>query len=238
MENIFIPKIHDQVVRILDHHGAIIKNGHFAPNLFMHCDSFVNMATLSQYPLVFDQLAEMTAQNFVDDGIEIVVGPALGGIIYAYELAKRLTKMTGRTVLAAHTEEMIQHNKRVFILRRGFDTAVAGKRALIVDDLTIRGGAAADAKLETIKHGGIPVGIAVICKRGNASAETLKVDKFLCLCDLPVQSWSPGPWKSEDPIPEDTCPMCIQRMDINTTFGRGHYFVERFGQPATWNQQI
>ena len=73
-------------------------------------------------------LAEGLAAAFRDQGIQTVIGPAMGGILVAHEVAKALG------VRALFTER----ENGIMRLRRGF-TLSPGERVLVVEDVITTG---------------------------------------------------------------------------------------------------
>jgi orotate phosphoribosyltransferase len=86
-------------------------------------------AQVLQYPVYTEELARHLADQFADTKIDLVIGPAMGGIIVAYEVARQLQ------VPGIFTER--QEGKMA--LRRGFAIA-PGTRVLVVEDVVTTGG--------------------------------------------------------------------------------------------------
>ena len=76
-----------QAIDIFSQAGAILE-GHFRLTSGRHSNQYMQMAQVLKYPAFTEQLARHLAEAFRDDGVELVVGPAMGGIVVAYEVAR------------------------------------------------------------------------------------------------------------------------------------------------------
>jgi orotate phosphoribosyltransferase len=121
-------------IDLLRETGAI-QEGHFLLSSGRHSDRYIQCAQLLQYPdkaaltlkPVVDAIhADILAKKFT---IDVIVGPAMGGIIVAYELGRQLG------VPAIFTERNDTGN---MTLRRGF-TVIEGQHILIAEDVVTTG---------------------------------------------------------------------------------------------------
>jgi len=103
--------------------------GHFELSSGKHSDQYFQCALVLQYPEYCEALAKEIADSFRDQGITCVIGPALGGVTIAYELARQLGC---RSVFAEREENKMQ-------LRRGFSISKDDK-VLLVEDVVTTGG--------------------------------------------------------------------------------------------------
>ena len=130
------------VVEILKECGALLE-GHFLLSSGKHSDRYFQCARLLQYPdkaaAVIKLLCDKIQTDIKNGKLELdaVVGPALGGIIPAYELARQLG------LPAFFTE---RGDDCLMALRRGFEIR-AGMRILIAEDVVTTG----KSSLESIK---------------------------------------------------------------------------------------
>ena len=86
-------------------------------------------AKLFQYPDVSEMICRQLAEQFSDMDIDLVVGPAVGGIIMAYEMSRQL----GVKNIFAERE-----NGKM-TLRRGFEVP-KGAKILVTEDVVTTGG--------------------------------------------------------------------------------------------------
>ncbi|QPK93700.1 orotate phosphoribosyltransferase [Actinomyces sp. zg-332] len=151
----------DLVLEILKERQALLE-GHFLLSSGKHSNRYVQCAKLLMYPDSAEKICSVIEEKLENKGITVdaVVGPAMGGIVVAYELGRALG------VRAMFTE---RENDEM-TLRRGFFIK-PGEKVLIVEDVVTTG----KSSLETIKVleelGAEVVGIASIIDRTNGKAD-------------------------------------------------------------------
>lgn len=159
--------------------------GHFLLSSGRHSGAYCQMAKLQQYP---DRAAEVlapVAKALADMQIDVVVGPAMGGIVYAYEIARQIGKR------AIFTERV----DNIMTLRRGFEIA-AGERCVIMEDVVTTGKSSMETAKVIEEHGGVVVGLACVVDRSKGTSPLPVVASALQL-DLP--NWTP-----------EECPICAE----------------------------
>ena len=113
----------DQARQIFIDAQALL-NGHFKLTSGRHSNQYMQCAQVLKYPHYTEQLARHLADCFLDDGVGLIVGPAMGGIIVAYEVGRQLG------VPAIFTER----ENGEMVIRRGFNIE-PGQRVLVVEDV-------------------------------------------------------------------------------------------------------
>ncbi len=101
-----------------------LMEGHFELSSGLHSDKYFQCARLLQYPEYAEIAGKKIAELFDGNDVDIVLGPALGGIIIGYEVARALGKR------ALFTERKDGYME----LRRGFQIN-EGEKILIVEDV-------------------------------------------------------------------------------------------------------
>ncbi len=163
--------------------GALME-GHFKLTSGRHSNQYMQCAQLLKYPELTEKVAGNIAGEFKNDDIDIVIGPAVGGIIVAYEVARQLGKPGIFT----------ERDNDKMVLRRGFKI-VPGQRVLVVEDVITTGGSVREV-IEVVENsGGIVVGAAVLVDRSGGKV-TFGV-KQAAVLTLDITSW-----EAED------CPLC------------------------------
>lgn len=135
---------------------GVMREGHFQFTSGRHSSNYMQCATILQYPEFTEEIIRGLVKEFKDDNVDIVVGPAIGGIAISYEFAKQLG------VRSFFTER--EQNKMV--LRRGF-CIPRGARCLVVEDVITTGDSVREVIDIINSQGGIVVGVAVIVDRSG-----------------------------------------------------------------------
>jgi orotate phosphoribosyltransferase len=167
-----------EVIRIFKESGALL-DGHFLYASGRHGRQFLQAARVLQFPRFTEPLCAALGESFRERGIDLVVGPATGGIILAYETARALN------CRAAFTEKDGQGG---MALKRGFALR-PGTRVLVVEDIITTGGSVKKTIAHLRERGAEVAGVSVLIDRsaGEASFDCV----FASLAQLDMQSWSP-----------------------------------------------
>ncbi|MDD3182065.1 MAG: phosphoribosyltransferase family protein [Alphaproteobacteria bacterium] len=203
---------------ILKSTGGYITNSHIIATSGKHIDSYMNKDAIYPHTKAISAVCRAMAEPFAKDGIEAVVGPALGGIVLSQWVAHHLSEMTGKDVLAIYTEKTADKDQ---ILTRGYDKLVAGKRILVVEDILTTGGSVIKVVNTVKKVGAEIVGVSVMINRNPAVVTSELVGAPLtALASLTLPAWD-----------EADCPMCKQGMEINVSVGKGRdYLAQKAAQ--------
>ena len=169
--------------------GAILE-GHFQLTSGLHSATYWEKFRVLQYPHYTEQLCSIIARHFRDKGVEVVAGPALGGIIIAFEVARQL----GIRYIIAEREG----DGRAF--KRGF-TIARGERVLIVDDVLTTGTSVLEVIKAVRKLGGEPIGVGVLVDRSQGRT-TFDVPLFSCY-QVAIPTYAP-----------EQCPLCARRVPL------------------------
>lgn len=168
----------EQVISLFRQAGALL-DGHFLYTSGRHGRQFLQAARVLQYPAYTEMLCAGLAERFGGDDVQVVAGPATGGIILAYETARHLK------CRAVFTEKDGQGG---MALRRGFALEPRA-RVLVVEDIITTGGSVAKSIAHLRQRGAEVVGVGVLIDR---SASEARFDcRFESLAALVMESWSP-----------------------------------------------
>ena len=128
---------HEKSLNILKKTNALLE-GHFILSSGLHSSKYIQCAKLLSFPHLADKiclsLAKKIKKNFKK--IDIILAPAMGGIVIGYEIGKLLKKET----------IFCERIKGKFILRRGFHIPERSN-VLIVEDVITTG----KSSLECVK---------------------------------------------------------------------------------------
>lgn len=202
-----------EVLEVLENVGAF-RSGHFVFTSGRHSDSYVNKDALYTHTHELARLCRSIAERFADKQIEVVIGPAVGAAILSQWVAYFLTEITGREVYATFADKDGQGG---FIIKRGYEKIISGRKTLVVEDLTTTGGSLKKV-VETARLGGANVIAAVvICNRGDVQIkDTGNPPEFVSLVTLELDSWA-----------ESECELCAKNIPVNTDIGHGREFIAR-----------
>ncbi len=162
----------------------VMLEGHFLLTSGRHSDKYMQCAKLFQYPEVSELICKQLAEQFADRKIDLVVGPAIGGIIMAYEVSRQL----GVKNIFAERE-----NGKM-TLRRGF-TVEPGTKILVTEDVVTTGGSVKEVIALLKDLGAEVVGVGSVVDR-SAGAVDFGVP-FRAVLSMEVKSYGP-----------DECPIC------------------------------
>ena len=150
-------------LKILKKTDALL-DGHFVLSSGLHSSKYIQCAKLLSYPHLAKNiclsLSKKIKKNFKN--IDLILSPAMGGIIIGYEIGKLLKKET----------IFCERVKGIFKLRRGFNIKKKNK-VLIIEDVITTGKSSLEC-LKLIKKAGAKlIGFACIIDRSNK--KTLKI---------------------------------------------------------------
>lgn len=180
----------DEVIDRFKEAGALL-DGHFIYTSGRHGNRFLQAARVLQYPEITAALCGAAADPFRDENIELVIGPATGGIILAYETARQL---------GCRSAFVEKDGEDGMALKRGFRLD-SGTRVLVVEDIITTGGSVKKALDHLRARGAEIVGVSVLIDRSAGQAE------FDCsfhpLATLELESWAP-----------DDCALCAKQVPL------------------------
>ena len=174
----------EEVMELLRATGALWE-GHFLLSSGLHSSRYIQCARLLQYPWHAEAVGRALAELVQGFCADVVVGPALGGIIVAHELARALGV---RALFAEREGEKL-------VLRRGFAIA-SGERVVIAEDVVTTGGSTLETAAVVAAHGGRVVAAASIVDRRGPAAQNLPFPLF-SLVRLEIETYAP-----------EACPLC------------------------------
>lgn len=175
----------EQIIEVFKEKEVMLE-GHFLLTSGRHSDKYMQCAKLFQYADVSEIICEQLAEQFKDMQIDLVVGPAIGGIIMAYEMGRKL----GVKNIFAERE----NGQMAF--RRGFEVP-EGTNVLVVEDVVTTGGSVKEVIALLKSMGANVIGVGSVVDRSNGKVD-FGVPYKAVLC-MEVVSY-----EAED------CPLCKQ----------------------------
>ena len=173
----------DQLIEIFQKTGALLE-GHFILTSGRHSSMYFQCAKVLQYPEYVHKFSKEIVNHFQDINIDIVISPAVGGIVLGTEIGRQLNK---QTVFA-------EREQGVMTLRRGFEI-FSDSNVLVVEDVITTGGSVKEV-IELVKSSGAEVaGVGVLVDRSGGKVKLH--EKQFCVTELEAVSYG------DDEIPED-----------------------------------
>ena len=154
---------HKKSLNILKKTNALLE-GHFILSSGLHSSKYIQCAKLLSYPHLADKICKSLANQIKKKfkKIDLILSPAIGGIVIGYEIGKLLKKET----------IFCERVKGKFTLRRGFSIN-NGARVLIIEDVITTGKSSLECvKLVKKAHAKL-LGFASIINR--SSKKSLKI---------------------------------------------------------------
>jgi len=173
----------EAIIRDLEESKALLK-GHFLLSSGLHSGGYVQCASLLKYPDLAEKLCRELASKVEKYQPELVIGPALGGVIVAYETARALGV---QGIFTERKEGQME-------LRRSFEIN-PGQRVLVVEDVVTTGGSVKEVIEIVTKNEGklVAVGSLIDRSRGRADFGV----PFEALVELDIETYQP-----------EDCPLC------------------------------
>lgn len=172
--------------------GAYLE-GHYLLASGRHAALFLQSTTVMQRPRYTEQIGEAMAEKLkaqLDHKPDFVIGPAMGGVVLAYEVARHLDC---RALFAEKDGE------GGMLVREAF--AVEGNSFVAVEDVITTGGSLKKGIAAAEKRGATLLESAVIIDR---RPDQLREEwPLTSLLQLPLETYDPG-----------TCPLCVQGIPL------------------------
>lgn len=156
--------------------GALLE-GHFILSSGLRSAVFLQKMRIFEDPVrtarVCAALGDLIRQSFGE--VDMVVSPAIGGIIPGYETARAL----------GCKAVFVEREDGEFQLRRSFEIP-EGARVVMVEDIVTTGLSSRECIAAIRKHPGILLGAACIIDRSNGKADIGVPLISLCKLDIPA----------------------------------------------------
>ena len=178
-----------EMERIFRETGLMLE-GHFLLTSGRHSNRYMQCAKLFQYPVYSEMICKDLAKRFEGQQIDLVVGPAVGGIIMSYEMARQINV----------PNIFAERENGNMTLRRGF-TIPKGAKVLVVEDVVTTGGSVREVMDIVANSEAEVVGVCVVVDRSGG-----KIDfgvPFFAAYETEIQSYEPS-----------QCPLCEQGLEL------------------------
>lgn len=184
------PLTKEQILAIF-RKATALQRGHFELSSGLHSGHYFQCAQFLQYPKLAAQVCKELAKRFASRRPTVVVGPAIGGVLVAYEVARQLDI---RAMYAERVDAEMQ-------LRRGF-LVTKKDRVLIVEDVITTGESARKVAELVEALGATVIGIGSMVDRSGTKAKFRRW-KYERLLPLDFENFNPN-----------DCPLCNEHVPL------------------------
>jgi orotate phosphoribosyltransferase len=183
------------VLAVYERTGGL-RRGHFVLTSGRHTDLYLQSAVVLQWPAVAETLGRALAAPW-RGRVDVVVGPAMGGVVVGHEVARALG------VRMIFTER----SGGAMALRRSFQVG-EGQRALVVENVVTTGGSALEVAELLRREGATVTGLATIVDRLPAGVRLPL--PYAALARIEAAAWEP-----------EECPVCEAGREAESPGSRG-----------------
>ncbi|MDX8402241.1 MAG: orotate phosphoribosyltransferase [Mariprofundaceae bacterium] len=173
-----------EILTMYEDAGALL-NGHFVLSSGRHSQRYLQSALVLMHPAHATALAAELVSRIDPAEIDMVVSPAIGGLVIGQEVARQINRPF---IFTERKDGEMQ-------LRRGFRIP-EGARLLVVEDVITTGGSVRECMAVVREHGGVPVKVLAVVDRDPDAEGRFDVPHATAL-QLRVETW-----------PAETCPLC------------------------------
>ena len=169
--------------------GGLLE-GHFRLTSGLHSSGYLQCALVLQHPREAEACGAALAERVRSLGAQVVLSPALGGIVIGQEVGRALGI---RAIFAERQDGRLT-------LRRGF-ALEPGEKVLVVEDVVTTGGSTRETIDVARAAGAVVVGAAAIIDR-SGGRQPLDVP-FHSLAEVSLPTYEP-----------ESCPLCLAGQPV------------------------
>ncbi len=173
-----------EMLDMYENAGALL-NGHFVLSSGRHSARYLQSALVLMHPANATALAAELVKTIQPEDYDMVVSPAIGGLVIGQEVARQLNKPF---IFTERKEGEMQ-------MRRGFSIP-QGSRLLVVEDVITTGGSVRECIAVVRQYGGKPVTVLAVVDRAPQQQNRFDVPHHTVIA-LDVETFA-----------ADDCPMC------------------------------
>lgn len=183
------------VLEMFQETGAILE-GHFLLSSGLHSSNYLQCALVLQFPEYAERLGRALTERLrsIETEVDFIIGPALGGIVIAYETARAFGQTANRKIKALFAER----EEGKLTLRRGFQIS-PGEKGMVVEDVITTGGSTKETVEAVQTRGGVVTAVGTIINRGEGVLD-LSVP-LVSLLNLKIENY-----------PAADCPLCRKEI--------------------------
>ena len=167
-------------------------DGHFMLTSGRHSATYFQCAKVLQHPEYLTAFSVILADEFEPVEPDVVMSPAIGGIVLGTEVG---TQLGCRTMFAERKEGKM-------VIRRGFEIS-KGERVLVIEDVITTGGSVKEVMDLVTDMEAEVIGVGVLVDRSNGTA-SLHENQF-SIVELDAVSYG------DDEVPDELAAIPIQK---------------------------
>ena len=167
-------------------------DGHFILTSGRHSSTYFQCAKVLQHPEYLTAFSVILADEFEAMKPDVVISPAIGGIVLGTEVG---TQLGCRTIFA-------ERKKGKMVIRRGFEI-LKDERVLVIEDVITTGGSVKEVMDLVTDNDAEVIGVGVLVDRSNGTA--LLCEKQFSIVELNAVSYG------DDEVPNDLAAIPIQK---------------------------
>ncbi len=178
------------IINELKESNALLE-GHFLLSSGRHSDRYIQCAKLLSHPNLAEKAVKKITDQITED-VDLIVGPAMGGILVSYEVARQL-----------NTESIFLERNQdsgEFEVRRGFEIK-KGQKVVVTEDVITTGKSILEAIKVVEAHGAEVVALVTLVDRQTHSLDN----------DYKIYS---GTKINFDTFDKDNCPLCKENVEL------------------------
>ncbi|MBI2828695.1 MAG: hypothetical protein HYX77_05430 [Acidobacteria bacterium] len=200
-------EIREKALKDLQQYEVLMLNGHFDFGNGYHGPVYLNPHQLFRYPSTIwrfaQDLLDVLPASIVE-ATEVVTGPITGGALLAHTMAGLLDSRRAITSPPTLFAPLTLDADRGHTLTRFYECQVAGKKALVVDDVRNTGQTQARC-VELVRKAG-----------GTVLATAELYDRLEAMVDAGVPNVALAEYKAPDNYPAERCPLCRTGTPVTT----------------------
>ncbi len=173
---------HNEIIREFEEAGAILK-GHFVLSSGLHSDTYLQCALALMDTVRAEKLCSALAEKIRGQlegkSFDIVISPAMGGVVVGYETGRQL----------ALPAIFCERQDGRFTFRRGFHIE-KGAKVLVVEDVVTTGKSSREAMAAITEAGGEIIAEACLVNRSGTVKPFDDINiPLISLLEMEVQTW-------------------------------------------------
>lgn len=197
---------------------GVVLDGHFLLTSGRHSNKYFAKDLVNTFSkdreIVADELAHLIISVLDESSVDTIVGPAMGSVLMAGDVARIINDQSGTAIKNAWSEK---DETGKFIFRPIFIDMIKDKNVVITEDVLTTGGSVGGVIKAVQELGGNIKAVAVLCNRGGVTIENLGLPEavLIALTEVKFESWS-----TED------CPLCKDGKPMDKTVGHAKKIIK------------